>query len=239
MFSRRQIILGLLFFMLSHCATIPVENRETILTDATELPSPSRQRLWNSVLEQLPLRTNVRPKIRLYFENIMSRLYAPTQDVSSFKIYFSNSKSVSLDNACWVFPGIGVIINLYFIKSLGGENEYAAALAFAYERSRIDTFKDRLVDEINPVPGNASRIINFLTEENMAAIQKTADVLYTAGYDPRSILRMFESFVETPEEKMKLLKEVTQQTINKYPPIVNPVTKTTQFYKIQQEINKL
>jgi hypothetical protein len=229
--------LFLALLILTDCSSLQTEEDESPLASANEIPAPSRKRLWNAVVNRFTLKNTISIETKIYFENIITRLYLK-ENLSTFSVSFIQERTPSFERLCWVLPRKGALIDTSIFPQLNGEHEIAALIAFGYERARLTTFQDRLVEAVNPVDIETSMLINFLTEEDVIAIRNATDVIYQAGYDPRGMIGILEKFPEMPDGKIKLLKDATQQRIFKYPPLVNPAVRTNGFYKFQQEIGK-
>lgn len=227
-----------LIFILSSCST-PLPENTTQSEIITESPEILQINLWNSVLDYFSKKKMASDTLSHYLETIFKKLYPNDHFSDDFKFYITQLNQSNLDFISIIYPEKGALIDYHQLKKNNGENELAALLAFGYERSKLISYRERLNDETKKLNNNCERIVHFLNDENIEATKNTLDVLYNAGYDLRSVLEVFSRIPESSEKTIESLKEVAQRKIFLYPPLVNPILRTSEYYKFQKEIEKL
>jgi hypothetical protein len=83
----------------------------------------------------------------------------------------------------------------------------------------------------------------FGSLENEHAIESAVDRIYKAGYDPRGLVSYFDRVPTKSknqvESENEALKDKSRRTIAFYAPLLNPIVRTEDFYKMRKRLERL
>lgn len=89
------------------------------------------------------------------------------------------------------------------------------------------------------------KMIEFDLEENLVAIEKAVSILYSAGYDPRGLLSVWEhlqkktSHSAYSEMDLQTFVRKTHRFIAQQVPLLNPIVRSDEFLVIRKRIQDL
>lgn len=172
-------------------------------------------------------------EINFYLMRIAGRLFNPGKYPISIEIV--NTLAAGYEPSVWVIPGGKIFIDLRVLKQMRFENEIAAALALGWDRSEGIPFRERMINEAARATPDPMKIWVFGDNENQKAVEASIERLYKAGYDPRGLVSYFDRL---PSEQ-NLLKDKARRTIAFYAPLLNPIVRTEEFYKMRKRLNRL
>ncbi len=226
--------------LLGACSTVPED--PTNPAKAALLAEPPRE--FSAAVE-----TGLRKKlvfvndteINHYLARLGARLFAPGKDPISIELV--NGNASGFEPSVWVVPGGKIFVDLRILKMMRFENEIAAAMAFGWDRSEGSEFRTRLIDEASGANPDPAKVWSFSDSENQKAIESSIDRMYKAGYDPRGLVSYFDrlpikSKIRS-ESEQDLLKDKARRTIAFYAPLLNPIVRTEEFYKMRKRLEHL
>ena len=236
------VVLGLLAlgFLPAGCSTVPEGKDPAKAALLAEPPKEYLDRIDLAFRKRVAFMDD-RP-IEAYLTRLATRLFPPGKD--PVRISLVSTVSAGYVPSVWVAPGGRIFFYGGVLRALRFENEIAAAIAFAWERSEGTEFRERLIAEAQRAAPDPTRIWVFSELENEAAIEGAVDRTYKAGYDPRGLVSYFD---RVPSEKAKgqfdseteVLKDKTRRTIAFYAPLLNPIVRTEDFYKMRKRLERL
>ncbi len=179
--------------------------------------------------------------IETYLAHLASRLFSPGK--SDVQITLVSTTAAGYEPSAWAVPGGKIYFDVRVLRALHFENEIASAIAFAWERSEGTEFRERLVQEAARADPDPMKIWSFSPLENERAVESAVDRIYKAGYDPRGLVNYFDR-VPTRSGNMlesanEALKDKTRRTIAFYAPLLNPIVRTEEFYKMRKRLERL
>lgn len=180
-------------------------------------------------------------EIEAYLGRLATRLFPPGK--TGVEVSLVSTSSAGYEPSVWVVPGGKIFFDVRVLRALHFENEIASAIALAWERSEGGDFRERLIQEASRADPDPMKIWVFGILENERAIEAAVDRIYKAGYDPRGLVNYFE---RTPtktkhqlESENEALKDKTRRTIAFYAPLLNPIVRTEDFYKMRKRLERL
>ncbi len=223
----------------SGCSTVPEEKDPA---KAALLAEPPKE--FISQIE-LAFRRRVAfvddKEIETYLNRIATRLVSPGK--SNIQVSLVSTASAGYEPSVWVVPGGKIFFDVRVLRALHFENEIAAALALAWERSEGNEFRDRLIQEAGHADPDPMKIWTFGMLESERAIESAVDRIYKAGYDPRGLVNYFDRVPTKARNQMESmnegLKDKARRTIAFYAPLLNPIVRTEDFYKMRKRLERL
>lgn len=180
--------------------------------------------------------------IEKYLSKIANRLFSPLKD--PIRVELVSATPANYEAAVWALPNGRVFFDVRILQNLRFENEIAAAIAFAWGRAEGTDFRKRLVEEAGKGEPNPEGIWKFSELDDHRAIESTVDRLYKAGYDPRGLVVYFErppnrSKNEAVVSRIESNQDKARRTISFYAPLLNPIVRTEDFYRMRKKLEKL
>lgn len=216
---------------MSGCSTVPEEVNPAKAALLAEPPAE-----YSSAVE-LGFRKRVAfvkdGEINQYLTRIAGRLFNPGKYPITIEIV--NTQTSSFEPSVWVIPGGKIFIDLRILKQMRFENEIAAALALGWDRSEGIPFRERMIQEAGRADADPASIWIFSDSENQKAIEASIERMYKAGYDPRGLVSYFDHL----SSEQNVLKDKARRTIAVYAPLLNPIVRTEEFYKMRKRLNRL
>ena len=235
------IIIALLamLFAESGCSTVPEEKDPA---KAALLAEPPKEFLAQI---DLAFRRKVAfvddKEIETYLRRLAGRLFPPGKN--DFQVALVSTASAGYDPSVWVVPGGKLFFDVRVLRSLHFENEIASAMALAWERAEGNDFRERLIQEASRADPDPMKIWAFGPLENERAIEGAVDRIYKAGYDPRGLVSYFDRVPTKSRNAMDAehegLKDKTRRTIAFYAPLLNPIVRTEDFYRMRKRLERL
>ncbi len=234
------LVAGLFITWASGCSSVPEESRKQ--AQAALLADPPRQ-----FLEQVEL--SFRKKVAFiddapitqYLQKLSARVFPPGRN--PIHIELVSTVVAGYEPSVWVIPGGQIFFDVRVLRSLRFENEIAAALSLAWDRSEGPEFRERLIAEAAKSVSDPLLIWSFSDVENQRAIEASVERLYKAGYDPRGLVNYFERVPAKRrglvESETELMKEKARRAIAFYAPLLNPIVRTEDFYKMRKRLERL
>lgn len=180
-------------------------------------------------------------EIEAYLSRFANRLFPPGQ--TPIHVALVSTVSAGYDPSVWVVPGGKIFFDVRVLRALRFENEIASAMALAWERSEGTEFRERLITEAQGGNPDPMRIWVFSTLENERAIEGAVDRVYKAGYDPRGLVSYFDRVPSRSKNQLEsdneALKDKARRTIAFYAPLLNPIVRTEDFYKMRKRLERL
>jgi predicted Zn-dependent protease len=179
--------------------------------------------------------------IETYLSRVAGRLLPPGKN--KIQIALVSTTNAGFDPSVWAVPGGKIFFDVRVLRGLHFENEIASALAFAWERSAGTEFRERLIEEASHADPDPMKVWTFGTVESERAIESAVDRLYKAGYDPRGLVNYFERIPSKSKNQLEseneALKDKARRTISFYAPLLNPIVRTEDFYKMRKRLEHL
>ena len=223
----------------SACSTVP-EGKDP--AKAALLAEPPKE-----LLSQIELSFRKRVafvedgEIEAYLTRLATRFLPPGK--SEIQVAVVSTATAGYDPSVWVVPGGKIFFDVRVLRSLHFENEIASAMALAWERSEGVEFRERLIAEAAHTDPDPMKIWVFSLLENERAIESAVDRIYKAGYDPRGLVSYFDRVPTRTknhlESENESLKDKTRRTIAFYAPLLNPIVRTEDFYKMRKRLERL
>lgn len=180
-------------------------------------------------------------EIEAYLARLATRLFPPGK--SAVQVSLVSTSSAGYEPSVWAVPGGKIFFDVRVLRALHFENEIASAIALAWERSEGGDFRERLIQEASRAEPDPMKIWIFGLLENEHAIEAAVDRVYKAGYDPRGLVNYFDrTSTKTKhqlESENETLKDKTRRTIAFYAPLLNPIVRTEDFYKMRKRLERL
>lgn len=191
--------------------------------------------ILKSLCQKTSLQQERRPQISLWTKKKRS-----TQEVAGFRVI--------------AVPGSQIYFSRNLLKALHNDSEIAAALAFQVahlERKHVErrlTSADRnsgaRVQELTDLYGPSGWLIPAFVED-LAAARDAVGLLYGAGFDPRGMVALWAihqaHLNKSPwdEGMLSELDSVTRRAIFNFPPLLNPIVRTSEYLAIRKRIERL
>jgi predicted Zn-dependent protease len=179
--------------------------------------------------------------IESYLSRLATRLFPPGK--SPLQVSLVSTTSAGYDPSVWVVPGGKIFFDVRVLRALHFENEIASAMALAWERSEGTGFRERLIEEASHANPDPMKIWLFSLRENESAIEAAVDRIYKAGYDPRGLVNYFDRVPvrkkNQVESDTEALKDKARRTIAFYAPLLNPIVRSDDFYKMRKRLEHL
>jgi predicted Zn-dependent protease len=212
------------------------------------------------------------PDITPYLEEIAQKIADSNKDFPLPEINVALLKNDDGTNATWdnyALPGGHLYLSVGLLKLMKYQNEVAALIAVQLAHLRnedlLEYFKKKQLKEEADQGGganispNPSRLllpekINFFgrngafsfdESRNLEAARTAVDLLYAAGYDPRGLVALWQTYIDNfayspyKLETLKKMLEETRRKIAQKAPLRNPIVRTEGFIQIRQRIGKL
>jgi hypothetical protein len=128
------------------------------------------------------------------------------------------------------FPSGALFISLAQVRKLKLESEVAALLAIQLAHQK----KGHLFERFS----KGETGLDFTSEQKVDAVEEAVQLMYAAGYDPRTLLTYLK-IVETNPSDLEKMVEKGRRAIAQKPPLRNPILKSEEFSRIQRGLNKL
>lgn len=180
-------------------------------------------------------------EIESYLSRLATRLFPPGK--SEIQILLVSTASAGYDPSVWVVPGGKIFFDVRVLRTLRFENEIAGAMALAWERAEGVEFRERLIQVSSGADPDPAKIWVFGSNENERAIEGAVDRIYKAGYDPRGLVNYFDRIPTRTkgqlESENESLKDKARRTIAFYAPLLNPIVRTEEFYKMRKRLERL
>ncbi|GEM_PF-2177072 len=221
------------------CSTVPAEHDSA---KAALLAQPPKE--FTTQVE-LAFRRRIAfiddKEIESYLTRLAVRLFPPAKN--SIELSLVSSTSSGYDPSVWVVPGGKILFDIRVLRSLKFENEIASALALAWERSEGLEFRERFIQEAAHADPDPMKIWTFGNLENERAIESAVERIYKSGYDPRGLVNYFDRTSSRNKNQLEseneALKDKTRRTITFYAPLLNPIVRTEDFYKMRKRLERL
>ncbi len=236
---KNVFILFLALIVSVGCSNVPVERTALAHDLLTEPPKEFSGAVETSFRKHITLVQD--PEINQYILKVSGRIFSLIKTPISIELISTTSQGYA--PSFWVIPGGKIFVDLRALKVLHFENEIAAALALAWERSEGSGFRGRLIEEAGSADPDALRIWVYTEDESQRAIEKAISRIYKAGYDPRGIVTYFDRI--SYKAKMRgdsendHLKETARRILSSYAPLLNPIVRTEDFYKMRKRLERL
>lgn len=236
--KKHALILGALL-LFGGCSSVPDEMspaKAALLAEppqkfSTAVEAGLRKRM--TVIEDL--------EINRYLMRIAARLFLPGKYPISIELV--NETPSGFEPSVWAIPNGKIFIDIRVLKLMRFENEIAAALALGWDRSEGAAFRERMIEEASNTDPDPTKIWAFGNSENTKAIESSIERIYRAGYDPRGLVSYFDRLSTNPKKRLDsesdLLKDKARRTIAFYAPLLNPIVRTEEFYKMRKRLGKL
>jgi predicted Zn-dependent protease len=241
LFTRARSAIALACFIaLVACSTVPEETKRKTEALQGDAPSEFSARIENSFRKKVAFLH--KPDIESYLTQVANRLFSASRQ--PLRVELVNASSARMDPSVWAIPGGTVLFDVRVLRALRFENEIAAALAFAWQRSNGVEFRERVIEEAGKADPQPNEIWKFGETENDRAIEASVERVYKAGYDPRGLVSYFD---RTPakatganaEPLNEAFKDKTRRTISFYAPLRNPIVRTEEFYRMRKRLDRL
>jgi predicted Zn-dependent protease len=235
-----RVIITLSIFAISlGCSTVP---EDTNPVKAALLAEPPRE-----YVEQVERAFRKRVafiddrEIDAYLTKLTTKLFSPGK--SEIHVSLVSTTNAGYDPSVWVIPGGKIFFDIRILRTLHFENEIVSALAFAWERAEGIGFRERLINEAQHANIDPAKIWEFTLLENEQAIESAVDRIYKAGYDPRGLVNYFNHAPSRSknqiESETESLKQKARRAVAFYAPLLNPVVRTEDFYKMRKRLGQL
>lgn len=237
--KHRGLSLILLVVFFSGCSSVP---EEISPAQAALLAEPPKE-FVNQI--ELAFRRRIAfiddKVIEGYLVRLATRLFAPGKN--QIRISLVSTSSAGYEPSVWALPGGEIFFDIRVLRLLRFENEIASAIALAWERSEGKEFRERLLQESIHSDPDPMKIWVFSSPENDRAIEGSVDRIYKAGYDPRGLVNYFGRILSKAKNQLESenesLKDKTRRTIAFYSPLMNPIVRSEDFYKMRKRLEKL
>ncbi|MBS1963431.1 MAG: hypothetical protein JST04_14545 [Bdellovibrionales bacterium] len=180
-------------------------------------------------------------EIETYLTHLALRLFPPGK--SEIQVELVSTTTAGYQPSVWAVPGGKIFFDVRVLRALKFENEIAAAIALAWERSQGSEFRERLIQESARADPDPMKVWAFGILENERAIESTVDRVYKAGYDPRGLVNYFDRIPSKTKGQLETdneaLKDKARRTIAFYAPLLNPIVRSEDFYKMRKRLERL
>jgi len=233
---------AIFLFLLVSCGSVKKADKTDVDADK-EMEIRSNQKIEPVISKNYLVIDEV--KTSQYLKKILNSLFKNKKETPLNSIFAISSERSSLGVRTWVIPPYKIMVDVEILKSLDFESEIAALIAFHYERSVGKGFKTKLSEFFtNENTLTVESLYQWSDIEDFQAIESAVERLYESQYDPRSLHSLFlkiEKFGLTSDYKTPLeqLKTKTLRAISFYPPLLNPVVQSEDFYKAKKVWGRL
>jgi hypothetical protein len=239
---RSSLAAFILFFAFgfgSGCSTVPEEKDSAKAALLAEPPKEFIAQIELSFRRRVAFVDD--KEIEKYLDRVATRLVPPGKSV--IQVSLVSTASAGYEPSVWVVPGGKIFFDVRVLRALHFENEIASALALAWDRAEGTEFRDRLIQEAAHADPDPMKIWTFSLLENERAIESAVDRIYKAGYDPRGLVNYFDRVPTKTGNQMESmnegLKDKSRRTIAFYAPLLNPIVRTEDFYKMRKRLERL
>jgi predicted Zn-dependent protease len=228
------------FAALFACSTLPDETKRKTEALQGDVPSEFSARIETSFRKKISFLR--KPDIEAYLTQIANRLFSPSRQ--PLRVELVSAPSGTIEPSVWAIPGGTVFFDIRVLRTLRFENEIAAALALAWQRSKGMEFRERMIEEAGKADPQPNELWKFGETENNRAIEASVERIYKAGYDPRGLVSYFSRMPNratgaNAEPLNEALKDKTRRTISFYAPLRNPIVRTEEFYRMRKRLDRL
>lgn len=179
-------------------------------------------------------------KVLQYLNRVSEQVFKKrNKDSKAPRVFLTSSERGTLGVRTWVLPPDKIYLDIKTLKLVKFENEIAALLSFYYERTSVKSFKEKWAAIEDSYTPNLETLFSWNETEDFQSIEASIDSLYYANYDPRSLVSVF-SKLEAAQYKndfstpFDLLKSKTTRALSFYPPLINPIVQTDDFYRVKK-----
>lgn len=241
-----RTLIAALPLLVMACSAVPETLGSRGIERIAQIPPESRKRIDESLGKHFQIVED--GEIHDYLTNIARRLFSAVESAGpSLRVQavsFSGARAVP---QTWMIPPTHGYVDERILKAMNFENEIAAGVAFEWERTQDIAFEKRFIAELDSPAPDYRKIYEFSEVEDLKAVEGAVDRMYRAGYDPRGLVTYFErmsSFAKGRtatafESRIPLLQEKARRTIAFYAPLLNPIVRTEDFYKIRKKLERL
>lgn len=233
--------------LMAGCSSVPPTLNERGVERISQIPPESRKKIERSIAKDF--QSIEASEIHDYLSRIAKKLFPPVEASGDHLRILLVSSSVGIRSVpqIWMIPPAQGYIDERILKALQFENEIAAAIAFHWERTQDLGFEKRFVAELDQTNPDFRKIYEFSEVEDLKAIEGAVDRIYRSGYDPRGLVSYFERVSSLTqgrtstsfEERIPLLQDKARRTISSYAPLLNPIVRTEEFYKMRKKLERL
>lgn len=226
-------------FALMGCSSVPKDASPAKAALLAEPPAEYSAAIEKGFRKRVTLLQDA--EINNYLIRIAGRLFNPGKYRITIEIV--NTQSTGYQPNVWVIPGGKIFVDIRILKKMQFENELAAALAFGWERSEDIKFRERMIYEVGSVDPDPANLWLFENSEDQVAVERAVERIYKAGYDPRGLVNYFDRLAPNNNANLNSqqysLKDKARRTIAFYAPLLNPIVRTEEFYKMRKRISRL
>ncbi len=236
--SFRSAALGLAL-CLSACSSVPEDKMSPESALLADPPAELVKQVELSFRKRIAFIDD--SQITRYLQRLTTRVFPPGR--KSFDVEVVSTAVAGFAPSVWATPGGKIFFDIRVLRALKFENEIAAALSFAWDRSEGVEFRERLIQEAARADPDPMRVWIFGEVENQRAIEASVGRLYKAGYDPRGLVSYFDRIpnrsTQAVDSETETLKDKTRRAITFYAPLLNPIVRTEDFYKMRKRLERL
>jgi predicted Zn-dependent protease len=222
------------------CSTVPEDATKQNESWQGSAPTEFSTRIETSFRKRVTLLSH--SEIESYLAKVANRLFSPSRN--PVRVELMNGANANLEPSVWSIPGGSVFFDVRLLRALRFENEIAAALSLAWNRVDSKEFRERMIEEAGKADPRPETLWNFSETENTRAIEAAVDRMYKSGYDPRGLVSYFDRIPpRTKKERAdplnEPLKEKARRTLSFYAPLMNPIVRTEDFYRMRKRLERL
>jgi hypothetical protein len=240
-FLRRSIACACLFALSAlGCSTVPEDSAKRNESWQGSAPSEFSSRIEASFRKRVTVLKQ--PEIEAYLAKIADRLFSPARN--PVRVELVSGANAELEPSVWAIPGGTLFFDVRLLRALRFENEIAAALSLAWHRADGKEFRERMITEAGKADPRPETLWKFEEAEDYRSIEATVDRMYKAGYDPRGLVSYFDRIPmrtkkERTDPKNESLKDKARRTLSFYAPLMNPIVRTEDFYRMRKRLERI
>ncbi|MDR3605927.1 MAG: hypothetical protein P4M08_00940 [Oligoflexia bacterium] len=205
-----------------------------------------------------------------YLEKIAHELVANTKGLLLPDITVKLIKNDAWKD--YALPGGKIYLSVSTLRQMHYQNEIAAEIALQLahlQREHVLEYFQKmkasegsesapaaagpaevLPGQLAPIPEEidyfgTTGVFAFGEKQDLAALQSAIDILYSAGYDVRGVISLWQVYLNNPQHSpygdarlTKMLDEARRMIAQKAP-LRNPIVRTEAFIAVQKRIKKL
>lgn len=142
------------------------------------------------------------------------------------------------------FPGVLISIPKTLLYTINFENELAAVIALELAQIERRELAIELEKNENPILFGKLSVFDFSLKALGESIELGTKLMYSAGYDPRGMVALFEKFSTfyldsaspTAQKELNYYIKQAQKAKNEFMPSLQPIVRSNEFLRMKKDL---
>jgi predicted Zn-dependent protease len=249
-FLKKTTVTLLAMILFSGCISAPPKKQNIV--EQVKKENAVGSELAKDFEAKLHLRND--PAVYAYLQKVGHRLEKSSGDPRLVSTQITIIQDQGPEWRSFSFPGKRVYLSLGWLKKAQTDSELAALIAIELGHIQQRQVLNHLdASELKAKPGEKKNpeffgengLFTYNQKEMEAAIASAVGLLYKAGFDSRGMVSNFETEKDNPEHTTQpenvliSLIEAARDSVDSFPPLLNPIVRTREFATIRKRIQKL